>query len=83
MSDTMTEKRTIPGRMIRFMFFFPIRMTWRCATAVCNAIGILMSLLLAALLLTVGYFLLSTLIGAILGLPIFIFGVFLLLRALY
>ena len=69
--------------MFRYMVFAPFRITWRVVTAVCNAIGILMSLLLGALFVTVGYFLMSSIIGAVVGLPMFIVGVFLLLRALY
>jgi hypothetical protein len=79
----MSATHTLPGRMVRFVIFTPFKVSWRVVTAVCNAIGILMSLLLGALLVTLGYFLMSTIIGAVIGLPLFVIGVFLLLRALY
>ena len=69
--------------MFRFILFAPFRISWRLVTALCNAIGILMSLLLGALLVTLGYFLMSSIIGAFIGLPLFVIGLFLLLRALY
>lgn len=79
----MAATQTVPGRMFRYALLLPVRVTWRFATVVCNAVGILMCLVLGALFVTLGYFLLSTIIGAIFGLPLFILGMFLLLRALY
>ena len=49
----------------------------------CNAIGIIFSIIVALALLGAGYLLISTFIGILLGLPFMIFGAFLLARALY
>ncbi len=75
--------RTLPGRALRMLLLWPIFLLWRMVTALCNALGIIFSIILAIALLGAGYLLVSTFIGIILGLPLMIFGAFLLARALY
>ena len=78
-----TTSRTLPMRALRMLLLWPIFLLWRITTALCNAIGIIFSIIVALALLGAGYLLISTFIGIILGLPLMIFGAFLLTRALY
>ena len=79
----MSAAPPLTRRMFRFLLVSPFRFTWWLVTGVCNAIGILLSLFFGIALVTLGYFLASTIIGAIIGVPMLILGIFLLLRALY
>ena len=74
---------TLPGRALRALLFWPIRALWRLSTAVCNAVGIVFTIIVSLALLGAGYLLISTFIGVIIGFPLMIFGAFLLARALY
>jgi len=65
------------------LLLWPIFLLWRMVTALCKALGIVFSIIVAVALLGAGYLLISTFIGVILGLPLMIFGAFLLARALY
>lgn len=78
-----TSSRTLPARALRMLLLWPVFLLWRLATVTCNAIGIIFTIILALALLGAGYLLISTLIGIILGVPLLIFGAFLLARALY
>lgn len=73
----------LPGKLFRLFFFWPISLLWKFATFTCNAIGILMCLLLGSALLVAGYFLVATFFGAILGIPMMVFGLFFVLRGIY
>ena len=79
--------RMLPSKFIGFMmnlcFIWPIKLLWKCVTMTCNAIGILLCLMLGTGMLFAGYLLVSTFIGAIFGLPMMVIGAFLILRALY
>ncbi|MCH8204948.1 MAG: hypothetical protein IID09_07265 [Candidatus Hydrogenedentes bacterium] len=78
-----TTSRTLPTRALRMLLLWPVFLLWRLATITCNAIGIVFSIIVALALLGAGYLLISTFIGIILGLPLILFGAFLLARALY
>lgn len=82
-----TNDRMLPGKFIGLMmnlfFIWPVKLLWKCATMTCNAIGILLCLILGSAMLFAGYLLVSTFIGAIFGLPMMVIGAFLILRALY
>jgi len=65
------------------LLLWPIFLLWRMVTALCKALGIVFSIIVALALLGAGYLLISTFIGIVLGIPLMIFGAFLLARALY
>ena len=71
------------GRLLRYLLLAPFRLGWWMASKVEGSTGILFTLLVGAGLLAGGIFLSSTLIGALLGIPMIIAGGFLALRALY
>jgi hypothetical protein len=72
-----------PGKLFRIFFLWPFSLLWKFATFTCNAIGILMCLLLGSALLVAGYFLTMTFIGAIFGIPMMVFGLFFVARGIY
>lgn len=72
-----------PGKFVWLFFTWPILLLWKLVTFTCNAIGILLALFLGSALMVGGYVLTSTIIGALLGLPMMFFGFFLVVRALY
>jgi len=65
------------------LLLWPIFLLWRMVTALCKALGIVFSIIVSLALLGAGYLLISTFIGIVLGIPLMIFGAFLLARALY
>jgi len=71
------------GRMLRYVLLAPIRLGWWMASKVEKSTGIVFTLFVGAALLIGGFFLCSTFIGAILGIPMILAGGFLALRALY
>ena len=73
----------LPTQLFRLFFIWPISLIWKLVTFTCNAIGIIMCLLLGSALLVVGYFFFATFIGAIVGIPMMVFGAFLIARAIY
>ena len=73
----------LPGKLFRFFFLWPISLLWKFATVVCGATGILLCLLLGSALLVAGYFLTMTFFGAVLGIPMMVFGVFFVARPIY
>jgi len=78
-----TTSRTFSTRAFRMLFLWPVFLLWRTVTVLSNALGIIFSIIVGLALLGVGYLLISTFIGIIFGLPLMIFGAFLLARALY
>ena len=71
------RRRRIP------LVLWPIVLLWRLATAVVKLIGILSALAVGAILMGIGWLLISTLAGAIIGVPLFVVGLLLVIRALY
>lgn len=61
----------------------PCRLLWWAATRTEKRMGIPLTLASGAALLFAGLFLTSTIIGAIVGIPMTVLGAFLTLRALY
>lgn len=76
MSATATKRRTP-------ILLWPVIGLWRMTTFVSNRIGILMTLIVGVLLMLAGYVLISTIIGAIIGIPLFVMGLFFTVRGLY
>lgn len=60
----------------------PFVALWRLASAAERRLGIVRSLLIGAALATLGLLFCLTFVGVLVGLPLFIFGVTLFLRAL-
>jgi hypothetical protein len=81
--ETAHAKRRPGGRLLKALFLWPVKVSWKIATLVERSTGILLALILAAALLLIGTYLVSTGIGFILGLPMAAVGAILLLRALY
>lgn len=77
------SKPSRTGRMMRYVLLAPFRLGWWMASKMEQSTGILFTLLTGAALLVAGFFLCSTFIGAILGIPMIVAGGFLALRALY
>ena len=78
----MTDMSAPTKRRTRFLRW-PIVLAWRFVTMVANQTGILLAILLGIVFMMVGWFLISTIFGAFLGIPLFIFGLLLLIRGLY
>jgi len=76
MSYALPQRRTA-------LLFWPIKLLWRLVTFIANLTGILLAILFGLTLMVVGVALAFTLIGAIFGIPVFIFGLLLLIRGLY
>ena len=74
---TVAAKRRIP------ILLWPIVLLWKLVTYICKLTGIILAMVIGVILMFVGWFLISTLIGAIIGVPIFILGLLLTIRALY
>ena len=64
----------------RSILRWPLVWTWRGATLVSNRMGIIASLAVGAVMMAVGFFLTSTLIGALIGIPLFALGLLLFMR---
>ncbi len=77
------EPKRRGGRVLRYVLLTPIRLGWWMASKIERSTGILFTLLIGAALLVGGFFLCSTFIGMILGIPMIVAGGFLALRALY
>ncbi len=69
---------TVPRK--RSILRWPFVLLWRSTTAVSNRMGILASLGVGAAMMLVGFILTGTLVGAIIGIPLFILGLFLFIR---
>lgn len=70
-------------RRRRSLLTLPFRLIWAVATRIERAIGILLLLVLGVLFMVIGLALCATIIGCILGIPLFIVGLLLTLRGLY
>jgi hypothetical protein len=62
---------------------WPLIGLWKLITLVANLIGIVLSLLIGAVLMFVGFALTTTIIGAVLGVPLFLIGMLLFIRGLW
>ncbi len=71
-----TKKRTP-------ILLWPMVLCWRFVTMIANLTGILIAILLGLAFMIIGWFLITTIIGAFIGIPLFIFGLLLLIRGLY
>jgi len=70
-------KRKIP------LLLWPVVLLWRLATFVATLTGIVMALMLGFVLMVIGLALTSSLVGGVIGIPMFLFGLLLLVRGLY
>ena len=70
-------------RTRRPLWTWPFVLLWRLVTFICNLTGILLAIVFGLLLMMVGLFLISSIGGAVVGIPLFIFGLFLLARGIY
>ena len=78
-----TTQRILPPRTLCIVLFWPIILVWRLATFITNVIGILLALVIGLALMMLGVFLSSTIVGIAVGVPLFILGLLLLVRAIY
>ncbi len=76
MTATTSQRRTP-------LIFWPLVLLWRLVTLVANATGILLALVIGAVLMFVGWILIGTIIGALIGIPLFIIGLLLFIRGLW
>lgn len=76
MAATTTQRRTP-------LILWPFVLLWRLVTFVANATGIILTLVIGAVLMFVGWFLIGTIIGALVGVPLFIIGLLLFIRGLW
>lgn len=80
---TRIESNKRSGRWLRWLLLTPFRIGWWFATRVEKATGIAFTLVAGAILVVAGFWLSSTILGLILGIPMIVAGGFLLARALY
>lgn len=76
MATAATHRRTP-------LILWPLVLLWRLVTFIANATGILLALVIGAVLMFVGWILIGTIIGAVIGIPMFIIGLLLFIRGLY
>lgn len=77
-ASTLTPQRSCPPVLL-----WPLIAVWKLITLVANLIGIVLTLLIGAVLMFVGFALTSTIIGALVGLPLFVIGLLLFIRGLW
>ena len=73
----MTEERNTPW------IFWPFVALWRLVTWILELTGRLVAVILGFVFMAVGAILSITVVGAILGVPLFLFGVLLVFRGLF
>lgn len=78
-----TKRRKKSGRWLRRILLAPFRLGWWFASRFEKATGIIFTLIVGAIFVLVGFWLTSTILGLILGIPMIVAGGFLLARALY
>lgn len=80
----MSTAHTIaPRSWAARLVFLPVRLAWALVTWIVNVIGILLGLVIGFGLMALGVLLCSAIITAFLGIPMFVIGLLLVLRALY
>ncbi|MDZ4861110.1 MAG: hypothetical protein SGI88_19230 [Candidatus Hydrogenedentes bacterium] len=67
-------------RRKRSVFRWPFVLLWRGVSLISNRMGIIASLALGAAMMLVGFVLTGTLIGAVIGIPLFFLGLVLFIR---
>ncbi|MBI1320325.1 MAG: hypothetical protein GC168_15465 [Candidatus Hydrogenedens sp.] len=72
-----TQARRLP------IILWPLAGLWKVVTFFANAVGILITLTLGFVFMVLGFFLTSTIIGAVIGVPLFLAGLLLFIRGLY
>lgn len=75
--STSMERRRIP------ILLWPLVLLWKFVTLIANLTGIVMALVLGAVFMIVGWVLMTTVIGAVIGIPLFLIGLLLFIRGLY
>jgi hypothetical protein len=73
----MTEERNTPW------IFWPFVALWRLVTWILELTGRLVAVILGFVFMAIGAILSATVVGAILGVPMFLFGVLLVFRGLF
>ena len=73
----MAEQKKIPW------FLWPFVALWRLVTWILEMTGRFVAILLGIVFMVVGVIVTLTVIGAIIGVPMFLFGVLLVLRGLF
>ncbi len=73
----------LPSRGVKLLVLWPFTLAWRLATLITNIIGIVLALVFGLVLMGVGILLSSTIVGAVVGIPLGVLGLLLLVRALY
>jgi hypothetical protein len=76
MTATASQRRTP-------LILWPLVLLWRLVTLIANATGIILALVIGAVLMIVGWILIGTIIGALIGIPLFIIGLLLFIRGLW
>ncbi|MBX7258114.1 MAG: hypothetical protein K1Y02_17265 [Candidatus Hydrogenedentes bacterium] len=76
MATTAVKRRTP-------ILLWPIILAWRLVTYIVKLTGILVALVLGVIFMFVGWILISSVIGALIGVPLFILGLLITVRALY
>lgn len=71
------------GYRRRPWYLWPCICLWRLVTFIANLTGILMAIILGLVLMMVGWLLISSILGAAIGIPLFILGLFLLIRGIF
>lgn len=62
---------------------WPLIALWKGITLFANLVGIVLSLTLGALFMFIGFFLTTTIVGAVVGVPLFVIGMLLFVRGLW
>lgn len=65
------------------LIFLPIRLAWALVTWIVGVIGILLGLVFGFVMMALGVLLCSAIITAFIGIPMFLIGMLLVMRALY
>lgn len=73
----------VPVKQRGSVLWWPLRGAWWFVTKACNRTGIVGGLVLGVLCMLLGYVLTASIVLALLGIPVFLFGLLLTARALY
>ncbi len=73
----------LPSRGVKVLVLWPFTLAWWLVTGITNIIGIVLAIIVGLVLMGVGIVLSSTIVGAVVGIPVGVLGLLLLVRALY